>query len=189
MLRLRAESSVSPLLRPIRLLMIVLVLEPSRFRLGFTGGSGGGKPWSAAVLLPDRGLDKLLDLASRASVADCGKSIVGTRLVDIKNVGSEISFLLITRFIELLRVLECMPMCGFGEMEGRLGGGYVGVGGADPLLLAGWEVARGSSKTPVRGDRGEAPADIVSLAALLRRLLLKLVPEPVLSRYGPGPAD
>jgi hypothetical protein len=115
--------------------MIVLVLEPSRFRRGLTGGSGGGKPWSAAVLLADRGLDTLLDLASRASVADCGKLIVGTLLVDIKNVGSEISLLLMTLFIELLRVLECMLMCGFGEIDGRRGGGYVGVGGADPLLL------------------------------------------------------
>lgn len=188
-LKLRAESSVSPLLRPIKLLMIVLVLEPSRFRRGLTGGSGGGKPWSVAVLLPDRGLDILLDLASRASVADCGRLIVGTLLVDMTNVGSEISLLLMTRFIELLRVLEFVPICGFGASEGRLGGGYVGVGGVDPLLPVGCELARGSSNTAVRGDRGEAPADTDSLAVLLRRLLLRLVPEPVLSRDGPGPAD
>jgi len=178
---LRAASSPSVLLRPISPLIIVRVRELSRLRRGLTGGSGGGEPPPA--LLSDLDLDWLLDRASasRASVTD----MVGTRLVDMMKVGSEISLLLMTLFIESVSVLVVVLGC---AIEGLRGGGYVGVGGADPLASLDVKPPRDCSNGGPRGESGEAPADKGSLP-VRRGRALRLVPELVLSRNGPGTTD
>lgn len=129
MLILYAATSVSsPRRLPMRPLIKVLVREVSLLRRGLTGGKGGGEPEMAAL--------PLLDLALRPS---CRISVVGTLEVDITNVGSEISFLLMDRFIASVRVLPLMFAYGFDGTEGRLERGSAGVEvpdpGADPGAL------------------------------------------------------
>lgn len=68
-------------------------------------------------------------------VADWGKDTVGTLLVDMMKVGSEISALLTTLFIDSFNVLAVAPNPGVEGAEGRRGDGtkVVGVPAAEPL--------------------------------------------------------
>lgn len=104
-----SDSSLRP--PPIIPLTTILALELSPLRRGLTAGSGGGEIGSAKL--------PFLDLVSRAS---CDNFVVGTRDVDITKVGSEMSLLLMDRFMASVTVLP----------EGRLEGGRVGVEAFDP---------------------------------------------------------
>jgi hypothetical protein len=82
---------------------------------------------------------------------------VGTRLVDVINVGSEMSLLSTTRFKVSLSVLVVVLKAGACEAEGRRDDGPKEAG-----VVAGDAFTRGDDGSPIepfRGDTGEGCPD------------------------------
>ena len=94
-----------------------------------------------AALLPALDRDPLLERVSLTSGVelDCGRLTVGTRLVDMMKVGSEMSFFLTTFLSDSFRVLVVVLNPGVDGADGRLGDGTgaVGVVTLEPLVLYG----------------------------------------------------
>lgn len=136
-LRLTAPSSGPSPLRPRKLPTPPLALDVSCLRIGFSGGRGGAvRP----VLLSARDLGPLRDpwLLVSGDVADCCSDTVGILLVDMMNVGSEMSAFLTTLFIDSFSVLAVTLNPGVEGAEGRRGEGakVVGVPAPEPLAPA-----------------------------------------------------
>lgn len=128
-------------------------------RRGLTGGSAGA-PYSPPLLLD---LELLRD---RWPASPSCRLTVGMRLVLMMKVGSEISLLLTTFFIDSLRVLIVVlpvmferPPGGGGGADGRLGLPPPGVIGDEPLRGPPRRGDEGSPLTP--DDMGE-PDDVRS---------------------------
>jgi hypothetical protein len=114
-----------------------------RFRRGLIGGSGGAF-WP--VVVPAR--DLVLP-----SAGDCGRLTVGTRVVDMMNVGSEMSCLLTVLLLESFTVLVVVLYAGDCGADGRIP--WI------PLALGGFEVdpAAGDTKGSPSGEMGDGWPD------------------------------
>jgi hypothetical protein len=155
------ESSVPPL----------VLAAVSWRRMGFRGGKGGAKEGLTA--LPPTRLRELLrdrwrSSTSSESLPEPGRATVGTRLVDMTKVGSEMSPFRTVLFIDSFSVLAVTLVDEVLEgAEGRRGEGtrVVGVVAVDPdRETGGWgEAGRPmNGETGGSGDRGEGWPDEVS---------------------------